>query len=281
MVTPDLMLTGDPKGYLLKGEVIIPRAEINLQKLPQDSAARRVAGRGGDPQWQGSRSTRRQAAALPLTALINVKLGEQDRGARASGSTRPCPGNCTVREAPGVPTSGSGQLTVAGRYKAYGQDLTIKDGRLLFAGTPLDNPRLAHRGDARDQQTTSSTGCGSAGSAQRPIITVISDPNVGEADALSYLVTGRSLSDVGSASGSSQDALASATRSLEGAGAGLVAKRIGARLGLDEAGVEENEMIGGSALTIGEYLSPRLYLSYGVGSVRARRSHRVALQAVE
>ena len=33
----------------------------------------------------------------------------------------------------------------------------------------------------------------------------------------------------------------------------------------DEAGVEENELIGGSALTIGEYLSPRLYLSYGVG----------------
>ena len=32
---------------------------------------------------------------------------------------------------------------MAGRYKAYGQDLTIEDGRLLFAGTPLDNPRLA------------------------------------------------------------------------------------------------------------------------------------------
>ena len=94
---------------------------------------------------------------------------------------------------------------------------------------------------------------------------MISDPNVGEADALSYLVTGRSLSDVGSASGSSQSALNSARQSLQGAGAGLVAKRIGSRLGLDEAGVEENELIGGSALTIGEYLSPRLYLSYGVG----------------
>ena len=69
----------------------------------------------------------------------------------------------------------------------------------------------------------------------------------------------------GSASGSSQDALARRRGRCEGAGAGLVAKRIGARLGLDEAGVEENEMIGGSALTIGEYLSPRLYLSYGVG----------------
>jgi translocation and assembly module TamB len=73
------------------------------------------------------------------------------------------------------------------------------------------------------------------------------------------------LSEVGSASGSSQDALNSASQSLQGAGAGLVAQRIGARLGFDEAGVEENEMIGGSALTIGEYLSPRLYLSYGVG----------------
>ena len=83
--------------------------------------------------------------------------------------------------------------------------------------------------------------------------------------ALNYLVTGRSLNDVGSASGGSQDALASASQGLQGAGAGLVAKRIGQRLGLDEASVEENEMIGGSALTIGEYLSPRLYLSYGVG----------------
>jgi translocation and assembly module TamB len=173
-------------------------------------------------------------------------------------------GQLVVREAPGAPTTGSGQLTVAGRYKAYGQDLTIKDGRLLFAGTPLDNPRLSIVA-MREIRSDLKTGLQIAGSAQRPIITVISDPNVGEADALSYLVTGRSLSDVGSASSSSQGALASATQSLEGAAGGLVAKRIGKRLGLDEAGVEENEMIGGSALTIGEYLSPRLYLSYGVG----------------
>jgi len=173
-------------------------------------------------------------------------------------------GELGVREAPGEPTTGSGQLTVAGRYKAYGQDLTIEEGRLLFAGTPLDNPRLSIVA-MREIDDDLSTGLRIAGSAKRPVITVVSDPNVGEADALSYLVTGRSLSDVGSASGSSQDALASATRSLEGAAGGLVAKRIGKRLGLDEAGVEENEMIGGSALTIGEYLSPRLYLSYGVG----------------
>ena len=173
-------------------------------------------------------------------------------------------GQLGVREAPGEPTTGSGQLTVSGKYKAYGQDLTVEEGRLLFAGTPLDNPRLSIVA-MREIDDDLSTGLRIGGSAKRPVITVVSEPEVGEADALSYLVTGRSLSDVGSASGSSQDALASATQSLEGAAGGLVAKRIGQRLGIDEAGVEENEMIGGSALTIGEYLSPRLYLSYGVG----------------
>jgi translocation and assembly module TamB len=262
ILAPDLKLTGDPKRYLLKGEVAVPRADINLEKLPKDKS------RNASPDVVVIRNgkevqTQSQAAALPIEAVVTVNLGEQIN-ITGYGLESTVTGHLVVRESPGVPTTGSGQLTVAGRYKAYGQDLTIKDGRLLFAGTPLDNPRLAIVAMRRinDEQET---GLRIAGSAQNPVITVISDPDVGEADALSYLVTGRSLNDIGSASGSSQDALASATRSLEGAGAGLVAKRIGARLGLDEATVEENEMIGGSALTIGEYLSPRLYLSYGIG----------------
>jgi translocation and assembly module TamB len=262
VLTPDLTLTGDPKRYLLRGEVTIPRAAINLQKLPTDQppgvSPDVVVVRDGKEVEPAS-----AAAGFPIDATILVKLGEQIE-IQGYGLDATVTGQLTVRESPGVPTSGSGTLQVSGRYKAYGQDLTIREGRLLFAGTPLDNPRLAIVA-MREISDRMSTGLRIAGSAQRPIITVISEPNVGEADALSYLVTGRSLNDVGSASGSSQDALASATRSLEGAGAGLVAKRIGQRLGLDEAGVEENEMIGGSALTIGEYLSPRLYLSYGVG----------------
>ena len=262
VITPDLTLTGDRKGYLVKGEVTIPNAAINMQKLPQDSAP------GVSPDVVVIRNGKEveraaQNAGLPLTALITVKLGEKI-AVTGYGLDATVSGQLVVREAPGVPTTGSGQLTVAGRYKAYGQDLTIKDGRLLFAGTPLDNPRLSIVA-TREIRSDLTTGLQIGGSAQRPIVTVLSSPNVGGADALSYLVTGRSLSDVGSASGSSQDALASATQSLEGAAGGLIAKRIGQRLGIDEAGVEENELIGGSALTIGEYLSPRLYLSYGVG----------------
>jgi len=262
VVTPDLALTGNPKGYLLKGEVDILRADINLQKLPKDEAP------GVSPDVVIVRNGQvvqgaTKESALPLTAEVMVKLGEQIN-ITGYGLAAAVGGQLLVREAPAEPTTGSGQLSVSGRYKAYGQDLTIKDGRLLFAGTPLDNPRLSLVA-MREIDDNLSTGLRITGSAKRPVVTVVSDPEVGEADALSYLVTGRSLSDVGSASGSSQDALASATRSLEGAAGGLVAKRIGKRLGLDEAGVEENEMIGGSALTVGQYLSPRLYLSFGVG----------------
>jgi translocation and assembly module TamB len=283
VVSPDLALTGDPKGYLLKGDVIIPSASVNIQKMPKDEAP------GVSPDVVVVRDGKvvesaAQRSAFPLTAAVNVKLGDKI-AVTGYGLDAMVNGQLLVRESPGTPATGSGQLTISGTYKAYGQDLTIKDGRLLFAGTPLDNPRLSITA-MREIDDDLSTGLRIAGSAQRPVITVISDPNVGEADALSYLVTGRSLNDVGSASGSSQDALASATQSLEGGAAGLVAKRIGKRLGLDEAGVEENEMIGGSALTIGEYLSPRLYLSYGVGlfepgeviALRYKLSHDVGVK---
>jgi translocation and assembly module TamB len=262
IVTPDVKLTGNPKGYLLEGELTIPRADINIEKMPQDQA------RNASPDVVVVRNGKvvqstAQKEAMPLTAVVQVKLGEAIN-VLGYGLESKVSGELEVRESPGNPTTGSGQLMVEGTFKKYGQDLTITEGRLLFAGTPLDNPRLAIVA-VREINEDLETGLRITGSAKAPVVTVISDPNVGEADALSYLVTGRSLNDVGSASGGSQDALASATRSLQGAGAGLVAKRIGARLGLDEASVEENEMIGGSALTIGEYLSPRLYLSYGVG----------------
>jgi len=262
VVTPDLKLTGDPKGYLLRGEVNIPSAAINLQKFPQDKAP------GVSPDVVVIRNGKEvvdeaRARSLPLTAVVTVNLGEHIV-VTGYGLDATVTGQLTVREAPDTPTTGSGQVSLAGRYEAFGQKLNIEDGRLLYAGTPLDNPRLAITA-MRKVDENLSTGVRIAGTAKRPIITVVSSPNVGEADALSYLVTGRSLSDVGSASGSSQDALNSASQSLQGAGAGLIAKRIGARLGFDEAGVEENDLIGGSALTIGEYLSPRLYLSYGVG----------------
>ena len=44
----------------------------------------------------------------------------------------------------------------------------------------------------------------------------------------------------------------------------LLASQLGAKIGLDDAGVSESRALGGSVVGIGKYLSPRLYVSYGV-----------------
>ena len=48
------------------------------------------------------------------------------------------------------------------------------------------------------------------------------------------------------------------------AGGNLLASQLGARLGLDNAGIGESRALGGSVLGVGKYLSPRLYVGYGV-----------------
>ena len=48
------------------------------------------------------------------------------------------------------------------------------------------------------------------------------------------------------------------------AGSSLIAAKLGARLGLDEAGVSQSRALGGNVLGIGKYLSPRVYVGYGV-----------------
>ena len=99
------------------------------------------------------------------------------------------------------------------------------------------------------------------GTALVPVLTVFSQPSMEQSEALSYLITGKPLSGLKSGEG---DMLGSAARALGSATGDLLAKGIGARTGL-EAGVSDNAALGGAAFTVGKYLSPKLYLSYGVG----------------
>jgi translocation and assembly module TamB len=223
------------------------------------------------------------AEATPLVAEITVVLGDKV-DLTGFGLEAKLSGQLVVRERPGEPTTGSGEVRVAGTYKAYGQDLTVQQGQLLFAGTPIDNPRL----NIVAVRTVGEVNAGLrvTGSAQNPQLVVFSDPPMGQANALSYLVAGKPLDQVGSGSGEG-DALQTAARSLGTAAGGLLAKKIGGRLGVDEVGVKDSQALGGSAFTVGQYLSPRLYLSYGIGlfqpgevvTLRYKVRERLAIQA--
>jgi translocation and assembly module TamB len=260
VIDPDLRFERAPEQMRLTGSLSIPTATINLQKLPR---AEKTQNASDDVVIIDEKTQEDvQVEAVPLFADINVRLGE-NVALTGYGLDAKVSGQLAVKEQPGAVTTGSGEVRVEGTYKAYGQDLTIRQGQLLFAGTPLDNPRLSIVAVREVEEINA--GFRVTGSAQNPQMTVFSEPAMGQSDALAYILTGKPLSEVGASEGEG-DMLQSAARSLGTAAGGLLAKNIGKRLGVDEVGIKESEALnGGAALTVGQYLSPRLYLSYGVG----------------
>lgn len=262
IVSPDLTIDRDAERLSVGGSVTIPKTDVDLSKLPGGGAAKTspdVVVTDAEQPAPGQ--------PLPVVVAVTVKLGDDVKLA-GFGLDGKVGGDLRVDQRPGRVATGTGTLNVSGTYKAYGQDLTIESGRLLFAGTALDNPGL----DIRAVRTilgpsqglgddTIKAGLMVRGTALVPVLTVFSQPAMEQSDALSYIMTGKPLSGLKSGEG---DMVGTAARALGSAGGDLLAKGIGARLGVD-AGVSDSSALGGSAFTVGKYLSPKLYLSYGVG----------------
>lgn len=172
-------------------------------------------------------------------------------------------GSLLAIEEPGQVTRGTGELDIAGgTFKAYGQDLTIERGQLVFASGPIDNPGL----DLRAVRTAADgvkAGFEVRGTLESPELTLRSDPAMAESDALAYLVLGRRLDQKSSPREGSRVAEAAGALGLKGGN--LLAKKIAGRFGLEEARIESDGSLQDASVVLGKYLSPRLYVSYGVG----------------
>lgn len=263
VISPDLRIERSAENIDVGGSVTIPKANVDLGKLPGggvNKASPDVVVTDAEEPEPGK--------PLPIVVAVSVKLGDEVKLA-GFGLDGAVGGNLAVNQRPGRVATGTGTLNVSGTYKAYGQNLKIETGRLLFAGTSLDNPGL----DIRAVRTIVGSSGGEElgdvikaglqvrGTALVPVLTVFSEPSMEQSEALSYLITGKPLSGLKSGEG---DMLGSAARALGSASGDLLAKGIGARTGLD-VGVSDSSALGGSAFTVGKYLSPKLYLSYGVG----------------
>lgn len=263
VITPDLTVKQNAKGIDIGGGLTIDSADVNAEKLPGAGATKASP----DVVVIDQKQQEQAASKLPISALVKVDLGQKTHivGMGLDGRVT---GLLTVSERPGRATTGQGQLAVDGTYRAYGQNLQIQRGQLLFAGTPVDNPGLNIRAVRKLNPNATidegqQVGLLVSGTAQRPILTVFSNPVMEQSDALSYLITGKPLSEV---KGGESSMVSAAAQALGSAGGDLLAKRIGSKLGVDDIGVSSNEALGGSsAFSVGKYLSPRLYLSYGVG----------------
>ncbi|ULU27145.1 translocation/assembly module TamB domain-containing protein [Dyella terrae] len=262
-ISPDLAVTHNDKGLDITGSVALDNADVNLDKLPGAGATKASP----DVVVVDDKQPQEAVSQMPLSATVTVNLGNKTHlvGMGLDGRLQ---GQLVVSERPGRATTGQGQIDVSGTYKAYGQNLQIDRGQLLFASTPIDNPGLNIRAIRKLNPNATiddgqQVGLNIAGTAQRPVLTVFSQPPMEQSDALSYLITGKPLSQVKGGEGNMVGAAAQALGSATG---NLLAKSIGSRLGLDDVGVSSSDALNGSsAFTMGKYLSPRLYISYGVG----------------
>ena len=246
--SPDLTLSLKEDKLRVRGTVEVPLARIELERLqsatrPSSDVVIVDAGEGAsDP-------------AIAIDSDVTVKLGD-DVKLNGFGLKGNLTGQLAVRDRPGRATVARGGVEVTGEYKAYGQDLTITRGRLAYASTPIDNPSLDIRAEREIDEVK--VGVQVRGTALAPELTLWSNPSLDQAEQLSYLVLGRPLRSASQADG------AQLTQAAAAIGGNLLAKRLGSRMGLDEVGVADNRALGGAALTVGKYLSPKLYVSYGV-----------------
>ena len=262
VISPDLVIERTSENLSVGGSVTIPKTDVDLAKLPGGGTAKTspdVVVVDAEQPAPGK--------PLPVVVGVEIRLGDDVKLAGLGLDGR-IHGQLRIDQRPGKLATGTGTMNVEGTYRAYGQDLKIESGRLLFAGTSLDNPGLDIRAartilgaSGGQSDDTIIAGLQVRGTAQVPVLTVYSQPAMEQSEALSYLITGKPLSGLKSGEG---DMLGTAARALGSATGDLLAKGIGARMGV-EAGVSDNAAVGGAAFTVGKYLSPKLYLSYGVG----------------
>nr|WP_263858566.1 translocation/assembly module TamB domain-containing protein [Coralloluteibacterium stylophorae] len=251
--SPDVSVRATEEALVVRGTVAVPYLRLDLESLESTTSP------SPDVVVLDPVEETEEGAAAPLDIELTLAMGEDVR-LSGFGFDGKLDGTLRVRQEPGREMLASGGLNVTGRYEAYGQDLTIERGRLGWAGSPLDNPSLDVRATRAFEDQGITVGLAVRGTALQPTSEVFSDPAMDQSEALSYLVLGRPLR---SASDDESQQLNAAAAALS-AGSNLLAEKVGARLGLDEAGVSDSRALGGSALTVGKFISPRLYVSYGV-----------------
>jgi translocation and assembly module TamB len=231
------------------GSVRVASAKIDLEGLDAGVSASEdvVVLDPANPERTGS---------TPLDLDLALTMGDDVR-LHGFGLDGMLGGSVRMRARPGRETVATGSLDVDGRYTAYGQKLQITRGRLVWSNTAFGDPVIDIRAEREVGSVTA--GIDVRGRASAPIAEVWSDPATSESEALAYLALGRPLS---SASVDENRQLSAATAALSAGN--LLASQLGAKIGLDDAGVSESRALGGTVVGIGKYISPRLYVSYGV-----------------
>lgn len=262
-ISPELQLELQGNDLFIDGNVFVPFARIE----PRDLAA---AVQPSPDQVIVNNQQQAASEDMRIHVAVTTRLGEDVRVA-AFGLKARLEGKLTVTQEPQGRPIGNGRLTIMeGEYKAYGQDLTLAKGEIIYTGQPLSNPGL----DIRAERTIDpdvTAGVAVRGPLSNPTANVYSDPVMPETEALSYLLFGRPIEQI---TGGQQGQVSNAAIALNLGGQKLLGK-VGRQLGVEEIRVDQVGNPERASLVLGKYLSPDLYVSYGIGLFEAVNTFRV------
>ena len=276
--TPKLTFEGTPQKLALRGELHLP--ELRIVGAPYRTAITPSS----DVILEGRVLPAAKTSPLVLDVQVRVMLGEKVF-VKVAGIDARLGGAMDLSFSSLDRITSKGEIKVVkGRYRTYGVNLEIVRGRLFFTGGPINHPTLdflALRtiGDVRAGVTV-------AGTLQKPITKLYSEPAMPDVDVLAYIVLGHPLGS----SGQQASLVAQAAGALLTSGQGAVLQeQIKNHLGLSTLEIQGG--VGGTSspmgykplqvtppgaipatqqpgitetvLTVGKYLTPELYISYG------------------
>ncbi|MDH1575602.1 translocation/assembly module TamB domain-containing protein [Pseudomonas sp. GD03746] len=270
-VAPDLNLRLIDDKLAVIGKVLVPKGNITVRELPPSTV------KVSDDTVIVGHQTEEGKTPMAVAMDIDVEVGRDKLSFSGFGLTANLLGHVHI----GDNMDTRGELSLAdGRYRAYGQRLTIRRARLLFAG-PIDQPYLDI--EAIRQVDDVIAGIRLSGSAEQPTTKVFSEPTMSQEQALSYLVLGRPLGT----SGEDNNMLAEAALGLGLAGSAGVTGSIASSLGIDDFQLDTEGSGNTTSVVASGNLTEKLSLRYGVGvfepantiALRYKLSKKVYLEA--
>jgi translocation and assembly module TamB len=261
VLSPHIDLTAKPNEVRVKGYVDIASAEIRMKELPPETIDV-----SQDTYIVGQQQPENE---LQLWADIGLNLGDQFHFL-GLGADVNLTGRLRLQQQPGDLAKLTGEVAIPkGRYRAYGQRLSVRRGSFIFYG-PWDNPDLNLEA-VREMPpgVTDVVGMRIIGSLKTPEAILFSEPSMPDSDIARYLLTGRKPS---ATNGDSQFSASGALLSLGLSGSEDHAGKLAEKFGIKDLQLGTAQGANGEEAELSGQLSQDLYVRYGRGLGEASNS---------